>query len=93
MLQASEVRADDDESRMSLQNMIARNDQGCVAGITRFAVEMKLRVVGEIAVMQTLAIQRQPTVDWIGHVRHQRFATRGEELINRVEDRIVRQHE
>src|SRR5438552_2385020 len=76
VLQASEMRADDDESRMPLQDMIARNDQRCVAGITRFAVEIELRVVGEIAVMRTVAIQRQPTIDWVCHVRYQRFALR-----------------
>ena len=53
---------------------------------------MKLRVVGEIAVMKALGIKRQPTVDWIGHVGHQWFAAGSEEFINWIEHRIVRQN-
>jgi predicted DNA-binding transcriptional regulator AlpA len=48
MLQASKVRSDHNQLRVLLQDVIASSDQSGVGRIPRFAVEMKLGVVGEI---------------------------------------------
>ena len=70
----------------------SRDDRG-VAGVLRLAVKVPLRVRGIVAVVRAGRIQREPGIDRFGEVRVQGLPAAGEVGVDRVEARVIRQHE
>ena len=91
VFEATEVGADDDERGVLFHEVVASGDDGGVARIFGFAVEMPLRIRRVVAVVGAVFVEWEPGVDGFGEVGVERFPDFGEVCVNRVEERIVGQ--
>ena len=91
VLQAADMRPNDDQGGMLHEDAIARLDQPRVAWVLRLPVQMPLGILRVVAVVDALGIERQPRLTRLRQVGEEWFPARREMRVDRIEHRIVRQ--
>ena len=89
VLEAAQVGADDGEAGVPLEDAVARGDELGVGGEAGAAVEVPLRVLRVVAVVDALRVEGEPGLARLREVGEEGLAALGQEGVDGVEEGVV----